>query len=511
MNPLSFSKILLTATLLLSCQVLVFRCNRKSNTEGEKLAKIHCSSCHQFPSPQLLPQNVWEHSTLPYMGILLGIDTELKNLPDPLKPYSILKAENQMVSQADWEKIKEYYLDNSPKKLESNNKEPLAILENLFEVEMVDTKLANSTIPNFTMVSIDTLKRQIIAGDQSNRYIWVIDKNGKPSQIFKDQNALSSIEYSKTKPNEMIMTFMGKTTQANQEVKGYITSNTFNTELKTITTIQQNLDRPVSTLSVNLDQSAENELVVSEFGFMEGGLSILKKSKNNHFTQKYLSRSPGVVKTIIVDFDGDKDLDLVTLFAQGNERIVLYKNKGNLIFEEKQILQFPPIYGSNYFELVDINNDSKLDIVYAAGDNDDFTTILKPYHGIYIFENEGNDTFKQANFFAQNGACKVLPKDYDLDGDVDLISTSLFPDVENRPKEGFIYFENQKGAFIQKTLNINHLGRWAVMDAGDLDGDGDIDLVLGSHPVAKFPSGFDQSWKKGSGLVILRNKKKEPK
>ena len=143
MNPVSFSKIFITAALLISFQVLVFRCNTKSTIDGEKLAKIHCSSCHQFPSPQLLPQNVWEHSTLPYMGILLGMDDEVKNLPDPLKPYSILKAENQMISQADWDKIKEYYLDNSPKKLESNDNESFPILENLFEVEIVDTKLAD--------------------------------------------------------------------------------------------------------------------------------------------------------------------------------------------------------------------------------------------------------------------------------------------------------------------------------------------------------------------------------
>ena len=32
------------------------------------------------------------------------------------------------------------------------------------KLEKIDTKLANSTIPNFTMVSIDTLRNQIIAG-----------------------------------------------------------------------------------------------------------------------------------------------------------------------------------------------------------------------------------------------------------------------------------------------------------------------------------------------------------
>jgi FG-GAP-like repeat len=508
MQLFKVKKIVFPLFLIIISVIIFDACQSKTNNEGEKLAKIHCSSCHQFPEPSLLPKNVWKHSTLPYMGIMLGIGSEVANLPDPLKPYSILKAENQAISNSDWEKIKAYYLDESPSEMKFEDSESLTNLENLFSVEKIDTKLANSTIPNFTMVSIDTLRNQIIAGDQSNRFVWFFDKNGKPSQIKKDQNALSHVNYLSQKSDEIIMTFMGKTTQANQEIKGYITSNRLDADLTEITKIQNNLDRPTSTFSVNLDQSIENEIVVSEFGFKEGGVSIMKKDRNGKFFQKYLSKSPGVVKSIVFDFDGDKDLDIVSLFAQGNERIIFFKNNGNLNFEEIQLLQFPPIYGSNYFELTDINKDGKLDIVYAAGDNDDFTTILKPYHGVYIFENQGKNKFRQTNFFPQNGSCKVIPNDYDLDGDIDLISISLFPNVENRQKEGFIYFENNNGKFIQKTLDINHLGRWAVMDAGDLDGDGDIDLVLGSHPVAKFPAGFDQAWKQGSGLVILRNNTK---
>jgi hypothetical protein len=181
-------------------------------------------------------------------------------------------------------------------------------------------------------------------------------------------------------------------------------------------------------------------------------------------------------------------------------------NKGKLQFEEKTLLTFPPIYGSSSFEIADLNKDGKDDIVYTAGDNADFTTILKPYHGVYIFENQGNFIYKQTQFFRQNGAYKCLTRDFDMDDDLDIVSISLFPDVENRPREGFLILENKNMNFAINTLPINHLGRWSVMDAGDLDGDGDIDMVLGSHPVAKFPAGFDQAWKQGSGLVVLRNK-----
>ena len=60
-------------------------------------------------------------------------------------------------------------------------------------------------------------------------------------------------------------------------------------------------------------------------------------------------------------------------------------NKGNGQFEEKRVLRFPPMYGSSFFELVDFNKDGFQDFIYTCGDNADYSQVLKPYHGIYIY------------------------------------------------------------------------------------------------------------------------------
>ena len=79
--------------------------------------------------------------------------------------------------------------------------------------------------------------------------------------------------------------------------------------------------------------------------------------------------------------------------AQGDEGIFLYKNKGNGTFEEQKLLSFLPLFGSQYFELIDFNNDGHEDILYVCGDNADLSTILKQYHGIYIYLNDGSYQF----------------------------------------------------------------------------------------------------------------------
>ena len=472
-------------------------CSNKA-AEGKELAKTYCASCHMLPEPGSLPKNVWQYSTLPYMGIMMGVDKEIGMLEKPLSDYTILGPGSQLIPDEDWEKIKAYYLEEAPKTLEMPAYIPLATAS-IFQPEPIVATLPGTTLPNMTAVRIDARRQQITAGDQSNRVIWKWDASGKLLETKTNQDALTDITLL---GSETLYTFIGTTTQANPEVNGFVSQASSGKKLL------QGLNRPIGLVSANLDGEAGDELISSEFGFKVGGMSVWKLEKGV-YKKHLLNPQTGATKSIVRDFTGDGKPDILALFAQGDERILLYENQGGLKFIGKQLLRFPSIYGSSSFDVVDIDGDKDLDMVYTAGDNADFTTVLKPYHGMYIFENTGGFAFKQKAFFSQNGATKVMPGDFDGDGDADLISIALFPDVAARPGEGAMYFENKKGTFVPMTLPIQHLGRWSVMDVADMDGDGDLDVALGSHAVAKFPQGgFDPQWKQAKGLLILRNKTK---
>jgi hypothetical protein len=196
--------------------------------------------------------------------------------------------------------------------------------------------------------------------------------------------------------------------------------------------------------------------------------------------------------------------------AQGDEGIFLYENEGKGNFTEKRMLSFSPLNGSQYIELADFNKDGFDDLIYVCGDNADRTPFLKPYHGIYIFENDGHFNFSQSWFYQLNGAYKAIPRDYDLDGDLDIAAISFFPDYMQYPEESFVYLEN-KGDLKFKDFSFPQStnGRWIVMDAGDMDADGDIDLALGSFVLFKpmgDTTGLGNRWiTEGPSVIVLEN------
>ena len=65
----------------------------------------------------------------------------------------------------------------------------------------------------------------------------------------------------------------------------------------------------------------------------------------------------GAIKVYVDDYNHDGLPDIWALFAQGEEGIFLFTNKGNGNFEQRQVLRFPPVYGSSSFEIIDLNND----------------------------------------------------------------------------------------------------------------------------------------------------------
>jgi hypothetical protein len=264
----------------------------------------------------------------------------------------------------------------------------------------------------------------------------------------------------------------------------------------------------VHTTYGDLNQDEREDILVCGFGNYLGKFSWFEQLENQQYKEHILEATAGARIAYIRDLNNDGLPDILVLMAQGDERIVAWINRGNGNFTYKMLLRFPPVYGSSYFEVVDFNQDGFQDILYTNGDNADYSYSQKPYHGIRIMLGDANQQFEEAWFYPMYGASMAKAEDFDQDGDLDIAAIAFFPDYERQPEEGFLYFENQGNLkFNVSTFPNAAQGRWLTFEVGDIDQDGDLDIMLGSFIYSlPVPADLQQKWiNEGSDFLILRN------
>ena len=152
------------------------------------------------------------------------------------------------------------------------------------------------------------------------------------------------------------------------------------------------------------------------------------------------------------------------------------------------------------------NEDGAVDIVYTNGDNADYSPILKPYHGVHVFLNDGKDNFTEGVFYPLHGAFQAVAADFDMDGDMDIAAVSYFPDDIKRPASNFVYLEQtQSRVFKTQTIKEAVQGKWMTLSVGDYDNDGDKDILIGSFMLSMTHSSQVEKREKIVPFLLLEN------
>lgn len=439
------------------------------------------------------------------MARLLGIDY-MYDLPYVMRKSSTVPLE-------DWRKIADYYLREAPDSMPLQNRAPIKTITNIFSVKEIATPPGE--FPASSFVKIDPANHWIYQGNAFDSTLNIYDAGLHSISKYNIHGVLIDMNF--TSPLEQegarngILTNIG-IMNPNDLKTGTVDSFMIekNGSITYMKKILDSLPRPVQTISVDVDKNGQQDYLVCGFGNNTGSLYWITKLKDSIVRKNTLRGLPGAIKAYIDDYNHDGLPDIMVLMAQAQEGIFLFLNKGNGSFETKELLRFPPIYGSSYFELDDFNGDGYKDILYTCGDNADYTgSVLKNYHGVYIFLNDGKNNFTQKYFFPIHGCYKAIARDFDKDGDLDIATISYFPDTKNQPEESFVYLEQTK-AFEFKASTIKEFdeGKWLTMDAADIDGDGDDDIILGSlvPPIRAQQDYWLKSSKHKGQLLLLENK-----
>jgi hypothetical protein len=183
------------------------------------------------------------------------------------------------------------------------------------------------------------------------------------------------------------------------------------------------------------------------------------------------------------DANGDGSLDLMVgsggneIGQQNNYIVRLYLNNGKGTFELAKN-KLPPLRKNiAVISPYDFDNDGDID-VFVGARSMVATYGINPTH--QFLENNGNGTFtdttdKVAYDVKSAGMITdAIWEDIDKDGKKDLITVSEW----DTPK---IYINNGR-RLIKQTSTLDDLfGMWNVVEAADLDKDGDIDFILGNQ------------------------------
>lgn len=453
--------------------------------EGKVLVAQYCQTCHMQPDPSLLDKTSWNEGVLTRMGPFLGY----KSFHG--KPYYRANdvgpgyfPDKPIIDSVKWQRIIDYFTTLAPDTLPGQHKTTKLIRSlPFFSVEVPSNPTLSGKVSIASYVKMDTsvTPRRLFVNDGVTNHFILLDNKLQIANAVKTNGPVVDVNF---QFNNILVCSIGKTLMANNLKDGNITAIQINKTNKITsgkTSLFKQLARPVKVTSADLNGDGKTDYVISEFGNLVGKLSWMENKGGGKFISHTLRQRPGALTTIIEDVNHDGKPDIWAQFAQGDEGVFLYTNQGNGRFNEREVLRFPPCYGSTSFDVVDMNHDGYPDIVYTCGDNGDYTQVLKPYHGVYIFINDGKNNFTQKYFYPINGCYKAIARDFDGDGNIDIATISFYP-ARVQPEEVFIYLKNTGGLNFQPySLPVGtKFQKGLTMDAGDLDGDGKTDLILGN-------------------------------
>ena len=462
--------------------------------EEAQLYNKYCASCHLAPKIDELTKEVWKKSVLPAMLERMDVEGLYQDPvagPTGFRPKITIK---------EWAQLEHYIVSNAPETLKPIQV-PKADTLKLFTPKPFAVDAQNGAMITYLQF-VDSLN-QVYFGDLTGNLGFFNFDNEQSEQLYQGKTPVTW--YSK-KDSVEIISEVGIIRPSELE-KGKIIRRIGQDTLS----IDQNFHRPVHTLLEDLNDDGINEIVVSEFGNQSGRLSLLIENDSGQYDKKVLLNLPGAIRTVAKDMNNDGKKDIVALMTQSNESITVFYQTEDLVFEAKKVLEFSPVFGTSWFELVDYNGDGLEDIITVQGDNADISYVHKPYHGMRIYLNNGDNTYSEFFFYPMYGATRVVSRDFDQDGDLDFALISTFPNYLEFPELTFVYLENKNSedyVFATNILEDPSMARWFLMDAADIDNDGDEDLVLSSLTLGftPVPEVLSNRWKNSNvDIMVLEN------
>jgi len=251
--------------------------------------------------------------------------------------------------------------------------------------------------------------------------------------------------------------------------------------------IADRVARVADARAADLDGDGDLDVSVAGFGYDDGETSWLQNQGGWKFEQHILQRLSGGINAIPADINRDTFPDIVALISQEWEEIWAFIGDGRGTFTPRMIWgSTNPDFGSSWLTLVDMDRDGDPDILYANGDAFEYAPPnSRPWQGVQWLENRGDLTFEFHRMIDLQGATSPEAADLDGDGDLDVLLVTSNNDWDNPEAPSLLWLEND--GRLQFTMHPiasspTHL---LTVATGDLDGDERLDAVTGGMHISR--------------------------
>lgn len=202
---------------------------------------------------------------------------------------------------------------------------------------------------------------------------------------------------------------------------------------------------------------------------------ILRNDGKGHFTAENLANAPDrTYSAAIADLDGDGDLDIVVSNDSPDQKLI-YLNDGKGHFHVSSTFGDPD-WNTRYVTVADLNGDKRPDLIVANRSSN--PAAPRPS---FVCLNDGKSAFPSCAPLATQSATIIVAADLDGDGTIDL----FVPHRDGR--QNLIFWSDGSGKFTAAPASVGPaVSQIRAAAAGDINGDGIIDLVVGDEKNGMF-------------------------
>jgi hypothetical protein len=233
----------------------------------------------------------------------------------------------------------------------------------------------------------------------------------------------------------------------------------------------------------DLDYDGDNDVIISGMYTDDNGtVEIISEMYFNDGTGVFtiVEDTPfppccsGDIDLADIDDDGDLDVFMTGSDENGLSIAKLFANDGSGNFTELGGNSFAPLTGGIFQQFVDVNNDGTQDL-FITGQQQDETILTK------LYLNDGNGNFTEHESGVENIAyCSFDFADIENDGDLDLLISGLALDNQGWPiMVGGLYLNDGNGNFTLTASPFDPIltANESSIHFADFDGDGDQDAI----------------------------------